>query len=97
MRVNDLQLGGFLCIMVKLLAWTFWEQSVPALNSKFYLFGMKTLGAQLWGLAMVVFKRLNPVSDRVASHSKVRTIGLKVQKSISCIVSRKLCNQFGSF
>ena len=47
MWANDLQLGGFLRIMMKLLAWTFWEQSVPSLNSSFYLFGMKTLGAQL--------------------------------------------------
>ena len=44
---------------------------MPSLNSNFYLFGMKTLGAQLWGLVTVVFKRLNPVSDRVASYSKV--------------------------
>ena len=71
MWANDLQLGRFLFVMIKLLAWTFWEQSMPSLNSNFYLFGMKTLGAQLWGLVTVVFKRLNPVSDRVASYSKV--------------------------
>ena len=35
MWANDLQLGGFLRIMMKLLAWTFWEQSVPSLNSSF--------------------------------------------------------------